>query len=354
MKSIAEVNTDQVQDIVTKLAQTLMIPRNMILPFVEFDKFMPELFKQADHSHSNLLAAGHISPDVAIAADRAGLKFDERLGVSPFASDVDALLREPISAHDILYVANPNRITGANFSLADLELLAQAVPSGALIVDEYYYDYYGISAIPLFEMYSNVVVLRSFTASYGIGSDDSGFVIASKERTTHLREICGDPTISSTQLRVLQTALENSSMLTQRLSDLHNESLRIASALSTLGIQCRLSATDFLMFRVGDTKNVGNALARARVPIENFEGYPLLDHYMRYRLQSPLSNDRFVDSFAKMPPEYYRLALPDRRPVTLRRPADKRTPVETNTRDVRTVSRPRVVLEKEELVRSNS
>ncbi len=348
MKNIAHNTADQVREMIVNLAQKLMVSQNMILPFVEFDECMPELFKQADHSHASLSVAGHLSPDVAIAADRAGMRVDERLGISPFASDVDALLRELISPRDILYVSNPNRITGANFSLAELELMAQAVPSGTLIVDEYYYDYYGISAVPLFEMYSNIVVLRSFTASFGIGSADSGFIVAARERITHLREIIGEPTMSPTQVRVLQTALENSSMLTQRLTDLHNESLRIASALTTLGIQCRISATDFLTLRVGDTKSVGNSLARARVPIENLDGYPHLDHYLRYRLQSPLSNDRLVDAFARMPAEYYRLADVDRRPVTLRRRTEGDLASDRSRREAAAINRSRTVIVEEE------
>jgi hypothetical protein len=73
--------------------------------------------------------------------------------------------------------------------------------------------------------------------------------------------------------------------------------------------------------RVADPSRVGNALARYGTPVENLEGYPGLENYVRYVIQSPMSNDRLLSAFERMPSEYYRMDDIDDRSVMFHRPA---------------------------------
>ncbi|MEW6049672.1 MAG: aminotransferase class I/II-fold pyridoxal phosphate-dependent enzyme [Candidatus Zixiibacteriota bacterium] len=319
MSTIGLVSEDQLSRLIAQIAQKAMVVPGMVLPFVDYDEFLPDLLRQCRFSSDRLISGGHLSPDVAIAADRASLRVEEILGISPFTGNVDDIRSRLDSPSALVYVANPNRVTGAGFSLKDLEMLADMVYEGTLIVDEYYFDYYGISAVPLLHTHSNVVILRSFTASFGISSSNAGYVIAPAALVRRLRDVTANPTLSQTVYRMLTAAMENESALSHRLTGLHNEALRLAGELTRLGIQNRLSPTDFLLLRVGDVKSTGNFLAKAKVPIHNLDGYPQLEHCLRYHLQSELSNNQLLGAFRRMPEEFYRLRGADRRAVTLRR-----------------------------------
>jgi histidinol-phosphate/aromatic aminotransferase/cobyric acid decarboxylase-like protein len=286
---------------------------------MEFDDFMPELLKVCRRDENVLYAAGHVSPEIAIAADRAELKVHELFGVSPFAADANPVLTAIDSPARIVYVANPNRVTGANLGLADLDNLVATVPDGMVIIDEYYFDYFGISGIPLLGRYSNVAVLRSFTAAFGINSANSGYLVASPELIGRVREQIGPKEISNTVYRTISTTMANEETLGKRLKELHDESLRVATELNRIGLQCRITAADFLLVRVTDPTSVGNFLAQYRIPIENLDGYPQLQKYVRYRVQSYQSNDKFLEACKKMPPEYFKRLTTDRRFVTLRK-----------------------------------
>ena len=168
MRSLTTVDNQQVTDLTRTLGRRLMVTPESIYPFMDFDALMPELLKLVAHGADQIIGGGHLSPDALIAADRANLRVHEILGVSPFTLDCDTIAAAVTSPRDIIYIANPNRATGANVGLSDLRHLIDRIPDGILIVDEYYYDYYGITAIPLLQQYSNVVILRSFTASFGI------------------------------------------------------------------------------------------------------------------------------------------------------------------------------------------
>jgi histidinol-phosphate/aromatic aminotransferase/cobyric acid decarboxylase-like protein len=322
MTTIGTVTEDQLGRLTGQLAQKAMVAPGMIMPFVDFDTLMPELIRQCRNANEQFISVGHVTADVAIAADRAGLKSHEILGISPFSSHADEVPKQVPSPQALLYVANPNRLAGAGYSLKDLEMMANLVGQGTLIVDEYYFDYYGISAVPLLHTHDNVVILRSFTASFGINSADAGYVIAHSSTIRRLRDGFDPGNFSATVYRMLTAVMQNEAVLTQRLSGLHNEALRLAGELTRLGIQNRLSPTDFLLLRVADVKAVGNFLASCKVAVENLDGYPQLDHCLKYRLQSELSNNQFLGSLRRMPAEHYRMRGSDRRPIELRRPGE--------------------------------
>lgn len=309
-----------VDDLTAVIARKVMTTKSMILPFVDFTVFMTELLKTFYTSGCRLVGAGHVTPEIEIAANRAEIELVEALGNSPFSLDVESILAAIKSPHDLIYISNPNRITGANYSVSDLERLARAIPQGTMFIDEYYFDYFGVSGLPLLEILANVVILRSFTASFGINSSDTGFLLANGETINVAKDSCQGKPISSTVRKTILATLVNEEAMSLRLHEVREESLRLATALSRLKVQCQITTADFLLLRVANPKDVGNYLARYKTPVENLDGYPQLKNYLRYRIQSVYSNDRLLEAFKKMPPDYYRLKAIDRRPVKLPRP----------------------------------
>lgn len=327
MTRIGFVTEDTIEALRTDTARDLCLKKTNILPFVEFPAFLAGLFETWRTASDAILSAGHISPDVGIAADRAGLRVSEVLGRSPFVGDLDAVIDAIPGPDSIVYISNPNRTTGANYGLADLEMLANAVPDGLLVVDEYFFDFYGITAAPLVERYDNVVVLRSYTAGFSIPSSECGFCAASEPTISRLEGQVQPPKMSKIMHRIIAMSAAGREPLARRLSSLHEESLWLAKELSGLGIQCRITPTDFLLIRVKDPAQVGNSLARYKVSIENLDGYPELEHYLRYRIQSEFSNRHLLNAFRNMPTEYYRLDSLDRRAISLRHRGSETTGV---------------------------
>jgi len=104
-----------------------------------------------------------------------------------------------------------------------------------------------------------------------------------------------------------------------RLHEVHEESLRLATTLTSLGAQVRITATDFILIRVADPQAVSHHLNRRRVPIEHLVAYPRLKEYLRYRIQSPISNDRFLAELKKIAPESLKVTSLDRSRIRIQR-----------------------------------
>ncbi len=323
MRLSSTVDRYTADDLAATIARKAMVSRDMVIPFSDFTDMMTELLQFADTGDARLIAGGMLSPDTAIAADRAQLEVKEITGMSPFAGDADAVVEQIKTGRETVYLANPNRVTGANFSLADLRLIAKALPEGTLIVDEHFYDFYGITAVPLLQETGNVVVVRSLTTPFGISSDESGFVITTPTRVRRIEDRFDWTKISVTLHKILSTTLSNREALSMRMKSLHDESLRLANTLTKMGVQTRISATDFLLLRVADPKKFVSNLTSHRIQAESLDDNAEMTNYVRYRLQSPLSNDSLLKAVEKMSPDTYRMDTVDRRMIRLRKPAEK-------------------------------
>lgn len=317
------LNLVDLDDLMLLASQKNMVSRDSIRLYTDFTGFLCDLFRLYDTSGARVVAVGHVEPSVEIAADRAGLELIENIGASPFVGDVDIALKSVSSPSDIIYAANPNRVTGANFSVADLQRLADAVPDGIVLIDEYHYEFFGITAAPLLTDGSNLILLRSFGGPFGMRSSDAGYIIAEADTTARIDDAIPMTTLNQTHRKTMLMALTSDETLGARLREIHDESLRLATELNRLGVQCRLTAADFLLLRVKDPTAAGNELARAGVPIDNLDGYPAMKNYLRYRIRSSPSNDRMLEAFRGMAPEQFRMKTIDRRALTMRLKAHK-------------------------------
>jgi len=63
-----------------------------------------------------------------------------------------------------------------------------------------------------------------------------------------------------------------------------------------------------------------------KVEIQSLEGYEGLSQYVRYRIQSPYTNDNLLRVCSRMPEDHYRIVKADRRRIELRRGEETATP----------------------------
>ncbi|WP_269526233.1 histidinol-phosphate transaminase [Coraliomargarita parva] len=123
--------------------------------------------------------AAHTVPSYSLYPVVAGMSGQGLIDV-PFDRsmklDIEAMAATKAT---VFFLTNPNAPTGVPFSRAEIEAALQAI-DGLLVVDEAYVDFGGESAIPLLEEYENLIVVRTFSKSYGLAGMRVGFALASK------------------------------------------------------------------------------------------------------------------------------------------------------------------------------
>jgi histidinol-phosphate aminotransferase len=315
---LRDVRRDEMADVI---ARETGVERRQVLPFADFTDTLTDLFYHFQQPSVGLISAGTTTPEIAQAAHRADLEMAEQLGTSPFTGEVEAVLRGVTSTSDIIYVANPNRVTGAHFSEGELAELAEAVPKGLVIVDEHFRDYFGPTVVGLTEKYSHLVVLRSLTAATARDYSDAGYLLAHPLMIDRIAESAPGHSFSQSDRKAVGVSLADKKVTETHLDEIRDEALRIAQELNLLGVQSRLCPTNFVLIRVASPAKVGNLLAAARVPIVNLDGYPQLKNYLRYDLRSRSLNDRLLDTLKGMPVEHLKMPRRDRRKIKLVRGA---------------------------------
>jgi len=331
MKRIASPHMPTSDRLIIQVARHAEVTPSTLVLYRDIAEVLAAVLKlRANEQDSVVLSGGICSPDIALVIDRVEMEVAEIIGSSPFAADKVALLDRITSGHETVYLANPNRVTGARFTEAELRSIADALPQGTLIVDERYHDFSAVTATRIIPEVDNMLVLRSFTAVFGIATD-CGFMIAPTALAKKLQTDSRLCSLSSILEETIVTTLENDLIRQQRINTVHNEMIRIGKAMARRSIQVRLTPTDFILFRVAQPARVCNWLAAEKVPFENLDGYPGMKHYLRYIIQSAISNDRLIDAFSRMPKEYYYMADSDRRPQSLHRSAEKADVKNTTT-----------------------
>ena len=322
MTSAPLIEDYRIEKLSSRISQKVQCSTSKILPYADYTEFLTDLLRVADNGNAHLYVGGLATAETALAADRAGLELREIVGSSPFSIYPEKIIEALSSTGEIVILSNPNRLTGANFGLVDLELLARAIPNGLLIVDEHYFDFYGITAVKLLEKHTNVAILRSPTGAFGINSDQSGFAVTAPIWIEKLKQFHNWDRISFTLYKILLTSLSSSEVLSLRLKALHEESLRLTKALNKLKIQSRLSATDFILVRVANPTAVCRYLESHKVEVRPMDHIAGLKQYLSYRIQSTLTNENFLQAMNRMPIDYYRLEKASIEPVRLRRPSE--------------------------------
>jgi len=122
--------------------------------------------------------AGHTVPSYSLYPVVAGMSGQSLVDVEFDRSmrlDVGALAATQAK---VFFLTNPNAPTGVAFPRARIEAALQAI-DGLLVVDEAYVDFGGETVAPLLQDYENLVVVRTFSKSYGLAGMRVGFALAS-------------------------------------------------------------------------------------------------------------------------------------------------------------------------------
>lgn len=123
---------------------------------------------------------GHTVPSYSLYPVLAGMSGQKTIDVDFDRSirlDIDAIAGTRAS---VFFLTNPNAPTGVVFPRSQIEALLQTM-DGLLVVDEAYVDFSTESSVDLLNKYENLIVVRTFSKSYGLAGIRVGFALACTE-----------------------------------------------------------------------------------------------------------------------------------------------------------------------------
>jgi histidinol-phosphate aminotransferase len=216
------------------------------------------------------------------------------------ASELEKLARE--GDYDLIFLVSPNNPTGDR--VPD-EVVTAALASGKLVVvDEAYGDFASQPWLPRASEHENLLVIRSLSKSMVAGAH-VGFVVGDPRVIATVEALYTAPYhLNMLQLSVAKHIASIRPALQATVASVLEQRAVLKGALNELpGVTARESDANFILFRVGDTKeradSVYRAVAEDGVRIRNVSGLPGLEGYLRVTVGTEEENQIFLATVAK-------------------------------------------------------
>ncbi|HUQ22595.1 MAG TPA: aminotransferase class I/II-fold pyridoxal phosphate-dependent enzyme [Gaiellaceae bacterium] len=181
---------------------------------------------------------------------------------------------------DLIWVCNPNNPTGALRDPAGIAALARAHPEAAVVVDEAYFEFAGVTCVPLIAEHANVIVLRTLSKAFGFAALRVGWAVAALDVAAELDLRRAPASVSGPAARIAAAALRSPRI---DVADTLAERERVRAALVAAGHDCPDGHANFVFLRTGEA--LGAELEAQGLVVREVPGG------IRITLRRPREND---------------------------------------------------------------
>jgi len=143
------------------------------------------------------------------------------------------------------FIVNPNSPTGALFDPPLVEA-AVVASSGVVVIDEAYVDFAPGSCLPLLERYDNVLLLRTFSKSYGLAGMRIGFALGPTDLIEALNGVKDSYNVDRLAIVAAAAAIADEDHHTKVVDEVVANRGQLTSALEALRFELVPSATNFV------------------------------------------------------------------------------------------------------------
>lgn len=150
----------------------------------------------------------------------------------------------------LIVICNPNNPTGTLVSTTEIEQIAQKAQNAIILVDEAYFEFSGVTAIPLINKYPNIIVTRTLSKAFGLPSLRLGYIIASKNYISELTKVRGPYDVNMVAFTAALAALDDLESIQKYTNEVMTQAKPMIEEFFTKNnITFYQSAGNFLLFR---------------------------------------------------------------------------------------------------------
>ena len=171
----------------------------------------------------------------------------------------------------LILFSNPNNPTGYGFTIDDIKKVLDAFKDKVVLVDEAFYEFYGVSAISLINEYKNLLVTRTLSKAWGLAALRVGFLIGNEESIAELLKYKTPYNVNSLSQEIAINYLKDSKDLLNNLDYIVSERERFYKELKECKIKFYPSKANFIYGKTEFKDKLIETLEKEDIKIRVFE-----------------------------------------------------------------------------------
>ncbi len=150
-----------------------------------------------------------------------------------------------------ILIANPNNPTGTGIGLEEIEAILTAAPRAAVLIDEAYFEFCGVTALPLLNRAPNLFVSRTFSKVYGMAAMRLGCVFSQAANIAYLHKAQSPYSVNALAAAAAAEAVRDTAYIRGYVAEVLASRELLYQGFERLGIPYYRSQANFVLFRAG-------------------------------------------------------------------------------------------------------
>jgi histidinol-phosphate aminotransferase len=151
-----------------------------------------------------------------------------------------------------ILVANPNNPTGTGIDAGGVKRILEAAPQAAVLIDEAYCEFSGVTVLPCIRAYSNLFVSRTFSKVYGMAAMRCGCLFSSAENVQWLKKAQSPYSVNALAVLAARAAIRDQDYIDNYVTEALQARDLLCEGFDRLGIRHYPSRANFVLFHAGD------------------------------------------------------------------------------------------------------
>jgi histidinol-phosphate aminotransferase len=216
-----------------------------------------------------------------------------------FNIDKHAMLRAIDPNTKLVIVCSPNNPTGNQFQMEEVREIIEKSRT-TVVVDEAYADLARYTVTNLIMKYSNLIVFKTFSKSYGLAGIRIGYGLSNTENIEKIKKAIPPFNVNSVALATVRVLAKHQDYIKEKVEEIRAERENFYHVLSQLnGLKPYTTETNFFLIKVSpeyDAKEIVKRLEQQNIIIRYWGFEPLLNNCIRISLGSKEMNRTVINA----------------------------------------------------------
>lgn len=169
-----------------------------------------------------------------------------------------------------ILLANPNNPTGTAFNVTAARAILQRAPQAAVLIDEAYFEFYGVTVLPLLSEFPNLFVSRTFSKAFGMAALRVGCLFSSEENIRYCRKAQSPYSVNLLAAIAVQAAVRDPEYVREYARQGLAARQALVDGFRARGIAFYPSEGNFVLFRAGErSREIRDALRERGVLVRD-------------------------------------------------------------------------------------